>query len=236
LIPDTGRALLTGARTRELFDPVAEHGRLADAVDELNLFLDPWQQRGGPTTVTIGLDRETDAISLAERLGIPYTFAVAEQIARLLPPLENYQRTWQPGELIRGFEPERFDSATCLWNYVELTDEPGLYRCRTWNQQVFALRTALNHWYRVPPEPAVYEILRWDERRVLRYHRSKRELTVPGTASLPLLAARAATLCSGRIPRRITQSTSWTKVVYPNVTESVAERIARSLAQELVSV
>src|SRR4051812_2564587 len=95
LIPNTGRALLTGARTRELFDPVTEQGRLADAIDELNLFLDPWDQREGPTTVTIGLDRETDAESLAEALDIPYTFAVAEQIARLLPTLEGYQRTWQ---------------------------------------------------------------------------------------------------------------------------------------------
>ena len=61
-------------------------------------------------------------------------------------------------------------------------------------------------WFRVPPEPAVYEVLRWEDRHVLEYDESKRTLTVPGTAALPLLAARAATLCSGRVPQRMPQN------------------------------
>lgn len=242
LLPAAGRALLTGARTRALYVPPDYHapleekgsGRLVEAVNELYLYLDPWSQTGGPTTVTIAIEGDTDAEGLAAELGVPYTYAVAEQLAKLLPPLHSYERTWRAGELLRGFDAEVFDTTTCLWEPIEETTAPGLYRSRTWSSHVHAIRTAAGAWFRVPPEPAVYEVFRWEGRRVMEYDTRTRELVVPGTANLPLLHARAATLCSGRVPQRITSLPgSPSKVIYLNVTASVAEKISLSLNQPL---
>jgi hypothetical protein len=244
LLPGAGRALLTGARTRALYTPPDERapeeewgeGKLVDAVNELDLWLDPWTQHDGPTTVTIAVNYSWQAEQLAARLGIPYTFRVGEQLGRMLPPLAAFQRTWRRGELLRGLDAERFDPSTCLWDPIdtEPTDY-GLYRCRTYNRMIFALHSPTG-WVRVPPEPAVYEVLRWDGTQVLEYDDVRQELMVPSTASLPLLAARSATLCSGRVPRRTPQSGGWARVTYVNVPPPVAERIASSLNQELIHV
>jgi hypothetical protein len=241
LLPAAGRALLTGARTRELYvppdarSPIDEvgSGRLVDAVNELNLFLDPWPQSGGPTTVTIAIEGDGDAELLAGELGVPYTYAVAEQLARLLPPLRSYEKTWTPGELLRGFDAEVFDTSSCLWEPTDETGAPGLYRSRTWSKTLHAIRTATGTWFRVPPEPAVYEVLRWAERQVIEYDAHSRELIVPGTAALPLLHARAATLCSGRVPERRSRRGRPSRVTYLNVTPFVAEKITQSLNQPL---
>lgn len=241
LLPGAGRALLTGARTRFLYDPPAAdapagdsgQGWLVEAVNDEYLFLDPWWQSAGPTTVTIAIENDADAQQLADHLGIRYTYAVGEQLARLLPPLAAYQRTWAAGELLTGFDAEMFDPASQFWDLTEDTTSPGLYQCRTWSRHMHALLTPTGQWFRVPREPAVYEILRWEGMNILRYDQAARELIVPGGAPLPLLPARAATLCSGRLPLRQREPDGSRILRYLNVPPSVAERIAASLGQSL---
>jgi hypothetical protein len=239
LLPGVGRALLTGARPRSLFwvDRLGQHhGALVDVVDEANLYLDPWDQRDGPSTVAIELDSLDQAASMAKALGIPFTFSVAETLAGLLPDLGSYERTWSPGELLDGFDVELFDTATLYWEPVAETDVAGLYRSRTHSNMRFALRTPAGGWVRPSPEPAVYEVLRWDDVQVLDYEPARRELRVPGTTPLPALAARAATLCSGRVPRRVKDGDARLFLEYLNVPPTVAQAIARSLRQEIPCV
>jgi hypothetical protein len=66
----------------------------------------------------------------------------------------------------------------------------------------------------------------------LRYDTQRRQLSVPQLVPLPPLQARAATLASGRLPRRAAarDGTIW---LYENVSVRLAERIARSLASPL---
>jgi hypothetical protein len=235
MIPRSGgRALLTGGRTRTLYEPPPTHdeqgsGRVFDEADELGLWIDDWSSRGGPTTVMVACESAGDAERLAQRLGIAYTYSIADQLSQMLPPLATYERLWRAGELPRGFDAERFDTQTLRWEGTETTEPYGIYRCRTWQTHVHAAHSPTG-WYRVPREQGIYEVLRWENRRVLSYDDGSLELSVPVHARLPILHARAAILCTGRLPRFDRQHAM---LHYLNVSPKIAERIASALCQPL---
>jgi len=233
MIPRSGgRALLTGGRTRALYDPLNEEepsGRLVELVDELNLVIDEWSAVGGPTTIMVACESATDAERLADELGIEYTFSVADQLARLLPPLVSFERFWVQGALPRGFDAEWFDPERLRWLPTDDMNTCGLYRCRTWQQHAHALHAPVG-WFRVPRELAIYEVLRWNDLAVIQYDVSSMELRVPAGARLPILHARTATLCSGRLPRFVREDGTG-MLIYDNVTREIADLIMRSLGQ-----
>jgi hypothetical protein len=235
MIPRSGgRALLTGGRTRALYDPLHEGGptgRLVEAVDELNLVIDEWPAPKGPTTVMVACESALDAQNLASALGIEYTFSVADQLAGVLPRLESYERFWEVGELPRGFDAERFDPQHIRWQPTEDAQPLGLYRCRTWQRHVHALHGPVG-WFRVPRELAVYEVLRWSEHTVIGYDSTSMELKVPVGARLPVLHNRTATLCSGRLARFVREDGKGL-LIYDNVSRVIADLIALSLGQRL---
>lgn len=195
MIPRSGgRVFLTGARTRHL------EAQLEKTTDDLNLWVDECDQRSGPRTIYVACKSSEQIGELARALEIDYTYQVAEQIAALLPSLRSYEALDQEGELPRGLEAEFFDVASLSWKESETRDTSGLYRVRTYTGQLYGLRHATGAWARVVKEVGVYTVLRWAEESVLRYSEATEELTVPVEARLPTLHARAATLCSGRLP------------------------------------
>jgi hypothetical protein len=245
-----GRAFVTGARTRYLYhgnispSPTRQPsghmggtGQLVRACDQLNLWLDECETFNGPHTLLIACQDHTDAEHLANQLGIRCTYNVADQIAGLLPPLESYAAHFQQGALPQGFEAEYFDPALAAWLPAGSLEQRGLYRCRTYEGHVYALLDATSIWRRVVREFGVYEVFRWEQRPVISYSLARSELHIPAEAALPALHARAATLCSGRLPRwRLDSDTDAYRLTYANVSLNVAERIASSLNQELMEV
>ncbi len=237
MIPRSGgRALLTGGRTRALYEPPRANGergtgRLWELADELELWIDEWPTNNGPTTAMVACESATDAEELARALGISYTFSVADQLARVLPELRSFERFWERGELPRGFEPERFDTDRLQWLPAADSNAPGLYRCRTWQRHVHALKGPLG-WFRVQREHAVYEVLRWGKRSVIRYDSAAMELKVPVAARLPVLQARTATLCSGRLARFLREDGK-PLLAYDNVSPEIAGYVMASLGQSL---
>lgn len=231
-----GRALVTGARTRHLYAPTegatAGEGYLTQAAAELDIWIDPVPNDNGPTALYAACSSHTDAEGLAHALEVPYTYEIAETLAGLLPPLSALDRLWPAGNLPRGFDTERFDPAELAWVPVPEPAGHALYRCRTYQGHVHALNGPAG-WRRVVREPAVYEVLRWEERRVLLYDYERHELRVPGHAGLPTLHARAAVLCSGRLPARRFPRRGQFELIYANVPPDIADRIASSLCQEL---
>ena len=247
MIPRSGgRALVTGARTRALFDPGRSKvrgedsaaGDLVDAVDDLQLWLDEFSQARGPTTLMIACRSHLDAQKLAERVGLRYTFSVAQQLAGLLPGIDQYAKLWPAGELPRGFDFERYDTSLLRWIPVDNADSQGLYRARTYSEYVHALNGPLS-WRHVSREHGVYEVLRWAKRDLLVYDARTHELAVPFHAPLPGLHARAAVLSSGRLP--VARDRPISKPgkggiysrIYSNVDDEVAQRIALALGQTL---
>jgi hypothetical protein len=239
MIPRSGgRALLTGARTRYLCEVVREdgdllaRGALDEAAEGLDLWVDIWVQTTGPSTVMLCCKSHNDADRLASELGIEYTFSASTRLSAILPQLSSFVSLWRPGSLPRGLDVERFDIDSLFWKDVEDTLEPGLYRCNTYSRTEHAINGPTG-WFRVPMEAGKYEVLRWEGRSVLRYMEANGSLMVGSGASLPPLQNRAAVLCSGRLPFLAKNGTSsW--LVYENVDFEIAERIAKSLSQELV--
>jgi hypothetical protein len=196
MIPRSGgRAFVTGARTRHFL------ASLRDAAEARGVWIDECGLQHGPTSHYLACSSSSDVEELAAEVGASYTYQVAEQIAGLLPPLDSYSRLTDERELPRGLELEMFDTDTLTWLETEQRQRPGLYRCRTYEGHLHGLLDPLSHWHRVIKEVGVYEVLRWEAKPVLVYNDADEELQVPADAALPALHARAATLCSGRLPR-----------------------------------
>jgi hypothetical protein len=211
--------------------PNSASATLVSVIDDLGLWLDECPAPDGPTSLYVACASEQDAVQLAGRLSIDYTYGVAEQLAAMLPPLESYARLWPEGDLPRGFDAERFDTADFRWKPVANGRElgHGAYRCRTYEGHVHAIHGPLG-WRRVVKELGIYEVLRWEKASAVHYDAERLVLTVPAAVALPALHARAATLCSGRLPtfrREVAQ------LEYRNVASGVAGMIANSLSQEV---
>lgn len=239
-----GRSLVTGGRTRYLYARSGEgaagesgqrSGALVDAVNELELWLDPFRHARAPTTLMVAVESHRDAEALAERLGIRFNYSVAYQLALVLPPLSQYAKLWPRGELPRGFDVERFDPHRLHWSPTDDPTPHGLYRAKTFSEYVHVLHGPVG-WLSVSRDHAVYEVLRWAENPVIRYDSRTLELAVPYHAPLPGLHARAAVLSSGMLP----DAEHWKEGnrpiycrVYANVDPTVARLIASSLSQDL---
>jgi hypothetical protein len=260
MIPRSGgRVFVTGARTRHFI------ARLYKAAKARDLWIDESGLQRGPTSIYVACQSHLDAEALAADLGVGYTYQAAEQIAGLLPPLAAYSRLSDPRELPRGLELERFDTGSLEWTETDRRDEAGLYRCRTYEGHLYALLDAMGHWHRTIKEIAAYEVLRWESRPVLTYAEEAETLTVPAEVSLPALHGRAATLCSGRLPKYTAPRAQQTgsrhgrerlagqqrrrrgsaarrppagrgTLTYANIPLAIAERIASSLSQTLEGV
>jgi hypothetical protein len=196
MIPRSGgRVFVTGARTRHFVS------RLREEAEARDVWIDECGIQNGPTSLYLACRSDLDAETLAAALGVGYTYQVAEQIAGVLPPLDAYARVTDERELPYGLELERFAADRIEWTETDQREQPGLYRCRTYEGHLHGLLGPTGRWSRVIKEVGVYEVLRWEEKAVLTYSEDEETLTVPAEASLPALHARAATLCSGRLPK-----------------------------------
>jgi hypothetical protein len=242
MLPNSGgRALLTGARTRALYRPGTDSreqaGAVAEAAQGLDVWIDDIPMKDGPTSVLIACEQAQDAERLAECCGIAFSYSVSDQLSAMLPPLSAYAALSHRGALPQGFPLERFDPAILMWSQYDKDepDEPGLYRARSYSEHVHVLVTPLGAHLRVAREHAVFEVLRWGNLAVIEYDGGLHELWLPVQTRLPLLHERAAVLCSGRLPR-FDRRRGEPGLLYVNVPPHVAERIARSLDQEISSL
>lgn len=240
MIPASGgRALLTGARTRQLCwlsadrskDPV---GRLPEVIDDLNLYADYKQRANAPTAILIATNRPEDAEQLAGECGIGFSYSVSQQLSEMLPDLSLYLGLWKSQSIPQGFPVERFDTSTFQWveSNEAATSAPGLFRSITWREHVHTLVLPTGIPLRASRQVAIYELLRWEGIQAISYDSERLELWVPQAARLPLPHERAAVLCSGVLPV-FKKRNNIKGLTYLNVTARVAIRIARSLAQEI---
>ncbi|MEV0929224.1 hypothetical protein ACIBMX_03620 [Streptomyces phaeochromogenes] len=172
----------------------------------------------------------------AERLGCTYVPCAALQAVSLLPDLAAGSTAAPPG-VGNTHAVERYNLESHEYEPAKSYSEDGLYRWRSadWARLVQVRRggqfLTTEHEYGVYLE---YErlgtsVMRWKPEGSTGRQRVGR-LAVDWGAPLPPLQARAAVLCSGLQPRFYEQA----RVVrYDNVPLAAAERLARSLHQEL---
>jgi len=225
LLPSAGaHALLTGGRTRALMRRLEQ-----ELAEEHHLYpLPPVPQQLAPSAVLIPCENAAHIEALALRLEFRYEHSVSERLSELLPTLEAYLELARSAPPPRGYGFQALDVATLRWRDQDDDDRPGLYRYEGYGGFIYQLRDLDGASYRVDMPVGIYAQLSslGDNRLKWFRHSVNGQLTVPLAAPLPALHARAAALCSGLAPRR-----QGNALVYVNVPEHVATRIARSLDQ-----
>ncbi len=224
ILPNAGaRALLTGGRTREL------RRRLHEAIgDNEDLYPVEIRQQLAPTAVWVECADETHIVALANELGLQYEYSVAERLSELLPALDSYLALVPSARCPKSFGVERLDPRSLRWISVQDDTPAGLYRYESYGPAMFRLVDEAV--YAVDWAVGVYAALsRWGENR-LRYipQSVNGVLCVPLAAPLPTLQARTAALCCGLAPQKRGNA-----LIYRNVPEHIARRIARSLDQSI---
>ena len=219
----SGSVLLTGARPRGLLDRLDS---LASEHEELDFFVhDAIVQRRGPKTVLIEVELD-DIEELCDALDLAYVFDPASRIADQLgvAALDRvaFRKDWPPRDEI----PRRMFNAQTLRFVPDNGDTHGLWWYEGYRREEAWIRGA-GEWWQVPTrEYAPY--LAHPDVTFLRYSRDRHQLSVPELVPLPPLQARAATLASGRLPRR-TAAAHGKSVLYENISPELADRISTSL-------
>ena len=226
LLPDAaGYGLVVGARTARLTAALT-------AVDDRDVFVDLRAQRLAPDVCFVAADSEQALERLAEQFELPFVHSVTERLADVLPPLDAMLTPYREPAMAVHYGVERFDLSQ---NFVPVEDdgEPGLYRYELVGPRRMQFADDDGRRYRVDLAIGTWAEARRLGATELLYWQpdgTNGTLLAPWMLPLPVLHARAAALCSGLRP-------DWSDsgdIVYVNVPEWLAVRIAESLGQDLV--
>lgn len=224
-----GRLLLTGAVTPDL--PQSIDAALADEGVDASL-VGPFTQGGrGPSTFHVECDHpEWPAVERAT--GLPVLPAVARRLAALLPPAD-------PVVIgIPHIPDDRFPAAPLdseslrpSWGAPVEPGRPAVQRLPT-RSLMWWVRDAKGRARRLPSgEWAPFMVERGAAGPLIRYEAPSGILAVDAAAPLPPLHARAACLCSGRLPGRAYLAVGQSEDRYRAVPQCVADAIVRSLGR-----
>jgi hypothetical protein len=232
-----GRLLLSGARPSGLMEHlrvVAEHERV-DVVVETGPI--PQTARGPATLLLDG--SAADGAAFATAAGIQFQPAAHFAIASLLPAAD-IEVLAEPATPDPRFPHCPIDPVTLLerWDLEAPEGGEGL-----WAWATFARRSARylrrdGQWWYIPDSAwAPYLVSRPEGSEPLcRYEPAHQLLIVDSAAALPALHARAAVLCSGRLPLRQYLAEGIAEDHYVNVDDATAGSILASLTASVLSV
>lgn len=228
------RLLLCGARPTGYLDQL----RVTADEHEFNVVVaeEPSHQFGhGPATVLIDAD-PADGQPLATASRITWAPAARRQLLSLLPTItaETVGETEEPDTrfphapvdphtLQVRWDWEWDDGRDGLWRYRTFTDPRAAYLRRN---GVSLRLAAVEYGPYVLERPA-------DSDPPVRYLPARQVLAVDGAAPLPDLHARAACLCSGRMPLRQHFAADVYEDHYVNVDAHTAAQIMTSLGMEV---
>lgn len=233
-IPEVpSRLLVCGARPSGLMEML----RLAADEAELNVTVaeTPCHQFGeAPATVLIDAD-PADAETFALAAGIAWLPVAHQQLVELLPAVTP-DTVGEPEEPDARFphapvDPDTFEAR---WDWDWDDGRNGLWRYRTFiDPRAAYLRRGDSCLRLAAVEYGPYLMDRpADVEPPVRYQPASRVLAVDGLAPLPDLQARAACLCSGRMPLRQHFSPGVFEDHYVNVDSDTAGRIITSLGMK----
>jgi hypothetical protein len=149
--------------------------------------------------------RDLEAIAGALKISFPESYP-AVHIAAAMGSLSAYLDSckWRPGEPPHGWLSAHFDPDQVRWRSDSAAGEDGLRLARyshpVTGQYQFWLWRSRSEYARVDPDWGRYAVLASHGRRVLVREEATGDSRYPAGAPLPLLAARAFTLCTGLVP------------------------------------
>jgi hypothetical protein len=221
LPPGPMLAVVTGGRHRELTRLMRARIRS----DEFDVVQFQVKQVNLPSSYFLA-GRRDEVSRLAVDLGLSFIDDAASLLSRALPTID---ASLGPGSLVAGGGqlPHRFDATSLGWKATTNAKDPGLYRFESFGGPAFEYVDEAGRHHSVDKYVGQYLELARLRKTVLRYSGTSQTLSVPADIRLPVLQARAATLCTGLVPEYSHGSLS-----YPGVPWHVAYAIATSLNQE----
>ena len=124
----------------------------------------------------------------------------------------------------RGYVTSRYDVALPGWVEVEDDAVDGFYRYQHYHRE-YRLKPE-DSILKTPRDIGIYAWLQHEGRIVLNYSPQEKRLSGPASSDLPPLYARAATLCTGLLPRF-----EFGQLYYDDVPPSVANHLQYKLCQ-----
>jgi len=226
-----GRLLLTGARPYRLINELAGTAAACDLDAEVER--DLCHQFGrGPSTAFVDID-PADGPDFCEAAGIAWSLDAASQISALLPAIRRDTATvaHRPDE---RFPNARVDPHSFRARWDETTDNRAdglwLYRSHGGRRQMVLRQRDHEPRMVLDADAAPYLMDRPDNADpIVEYRRAHHLLIVNAAAPLPALHARAACLCSGRVPIRRDVAPGVAYDHHVNVDPQTAGRILSSL-------
>ena len=225
-----GRLLICGARPSHL----TEHLRQVADVGGYDVLVDDEpiaQQVTGPATVLIDAD-PTDAPDFATAAGVRFQPAAHRAIASVLAPVR-LEDVGEPATPDDRFPHCLIDPSTLgeRWDLDTPEGSEGLWAWQTWGRRAARYLRADGQWWYLPQaEHGPYLLApRPIGEEHCRYEPAHRILIVHAYAPLPTLHARAAVLCSGRLPLRQHLAEDTAEDHYVNIDEDTARLLLASL-------
>ena len=215
--PDGLSAFIAGARSERLLQEVEKEVRHLGG----STFRHP--RSGRPVLLQVHALPDGAYETLAARAGLACVRDVPQRIAQMLPSIHDVYRQRPEFYVPRDASLERFDFEANKWRAVDKTDLAGAY-----------LITADTRHYAVLAEEglrecdnsvAKYVAAAATGRSIMSYNASDETLTCLLGARPPGIYERALVLCTGELPRSLSNGTS----VYEGVTPEVAAWLGSTL-------
>jgi hypothetical protein len=225
--------VLCGARTPKLME------RVEQAAGELSF------ERGSdtdcPDIIRVHAPESEDLIEFAKREGLLSQVDTPTSLLSRIPPVDAFKgwhreplptagRDWD----VRQFVIQR---KVMKWQPITLreansSEAQGLFCFTRFQMPQYFLREG-QETIKLPGAVGKYMVLSQHQRRVLRYNRKERSLTLPAIFRPPLLTERALILCSG-FPPSLSVFYGRPKLTYRDIPEEVAGMTAEVLRQDLL--
>jgi hypothetical protein len=228
-----GRLLLTGARPTDLLERLT--GLVA--LEEWDIDVSTPIAQSGRAPSTVLLEADHDDVEKFARVAELAFEPTPGLLASQLPPMDlQLVADRRAPDLRYPHCLVELDGLRPRWGADDPEAASGLWLCRGLRRAEYYLRRDGEWWFFPTREYGPY-VARPPELRpaLLRYEEQSWRFYVAGRAPLPPLQARAATLCSGRLPIPIPVGDGDFDDRYVNVDPHTAAAVAASLGIELRS-
>ena len=210
VLPDGRSAFITGVRSDRLLDAVDTEARQLGG----STFRHPLS--GRPALVQVHGLRDDGYEVLAARTGIVCARDTPQRIAQMLPSIRDVYRQRPELYVPRDASIERFDFDANSWKNVARLEQAGAYRITADTRHYAAL--ADDGLRECDNSVAKHVGAAATGRDIVSYHAADQTLTCLLGARPPGIYERPLVLCTGELPRSLSNGTS----VYEGVTAEVA--------------
>ncbi|MCA9959243.1 MAG: hypothetical protein KC443_09415 [Anaerolineales bacterium] len=215
-------AVLCGWRTEPLLK------KLHQSIANLECHLEIMPQENCPDAIVIHAKESYQLDTIADQLSIQSEPESAARLAQCLPHLDDYLSLCPSKHEPHGYGIRQFEHINKQWEVIEHTSKTGLFEYDCVDGRQYRLKTEDNC-RELRRDEGLYALMDFHELSVLRYEGQIRALIVPSYAPLPILFARSAILCSGKLPL---YDFANKQRQYQDVSTAVAYNILTKLKQE----